>query len=218
MKARLVVIVIAVVIAVAVMWYMTGPKTYTGDEVPPTPGGASSSPSGPQEDRSAEMPKGPALTAWEAAKPEATKWDAQARLASVKPLGESSWTPEGNEGGWAITLESGDKQRTIAFYFSTGGMAKGVMQGPASAAGTGGPVIAPDLWKIDSSAACAKAMEQAKAKYPDFKGGCRAELSVPEAGKPVWTVEYSDKKGAQAPDAKSGTVKVDGISGEVLPE
>ncbi len=217
MKARVVVIVIAVVVAVAVMWFMTGPKTYT--EVPPTPGGgASSAPSGPQEDKSAEMPKGPALTAWEAVAPEATKWDAQARLASVKPLGVAYWTPEGNEAGWAITLESGDKQRTITFHFSTGGMAKGVMQGPVSAAGTGGPVIAPDLWKIDSSAACAKAMEKAKAKYPDFKGGCRAELTVPEAGKLVWTVEYSDKKGAQEPDAKSGTVKVDGMSGEVLPE
>jgi len=216
MKARIVVIVIAVVVAVAVMWYMTGPKTYT--EVPPTPGGASSAPSGPQVDKSAEMPKGPALTAWEAVMPEAIKWDAQARLAGVKPLGESYWTPEGNEGGWAITLESGDKQRSITYNFSTGGMAKGVMPGPASAAGTGGPVIAPDLWKIDSSAACAKAMEQAKAKYPDFKGGCRAELSVPEADKLLWTIEFSDKKGAQEPDAKSGTVKVDAISGKVLPE
>lgn len=159
-----------------------------------------------------------ALDAFSFVQSEMEDWDLGYQIARIHHFGTAEYAENGNEDSWEFYIESADGQKSTDFTYTVG---TGVTKSSDTSFGTGRNTCSPGDIKIDSTTACATALNKVKSDlFPEFEGGCEAELEVDSEGDPYWqvTADNRHKDGHFYLDKTSfsGYVEIDAKTGEII--
>lgn len=120
------------------------------------------------------------------------EWDSNYQIARIHHFGTSEFAENGKEDSWEFYIESGDGGKSTDFTYTVG---SGVTKSTDSSYGTGRNTCAPEDIKIDSTTACATALTKVTSDlFPEFEGGCEAELEVDLEGNPYWKITADNRR------------------------
>lgn len=146
------------------------------------------------------------------------EWASGYQIARIHHFGTSEYAENGNEDSWEFYIESADAQKSTDFTYTVG---SGVTKSMDTSYGTGRNTCSPEDIKIDSTTACKTALNKVTSDlFPDFEGGCKAELEVNENGTPYWKITANNRRkdGHMYLDKTSfsGYVEIDAKTGDII--
>ena len=159
-----------------------------------------------------------ALDAFSFVQSEMEDWDSGYQIARIHHFGTAEYAENGNEDSWEFYIESADGQKSTDFTYTVG---TGVTKSSDTSFGTGRNTCSPEDIKIDSTTACATALNKVKSDlFPEFEGGCEAALEVDSEGVPYWKINADNrhKDGHFYLDKTSfnGYVEIDATTGDII--
>jgi hypothetical protein len=146
------------------------------------------------------------------------EWDSNYQIARIHHFGTSEYAETGKEDSWEFYVEGANAQKSTDFTYTVG---SGVTKSTDSSYGTGRNTCSPEDIKVDSTTACATALNKVTSDlFPEFEGGCKAELKVDSEGNPYWQVtadnRHKDGHFYLIKTSYNGYVEIDAKTGEII--
>ncbi len=159
-----------------------------------------------------------ALDAFSYVQSEMEEWDSGYQIARIHHFGTSEYAENGNEDSWEFYIESADGKKSTDFTYTVG---TGVTKSSDKSFDAGRTTCSPEVIKIDSTTACATALNKVTSDlFPEFEGGCEAELEVNSEGSPYWKITANNRRidGHMYLDKTSfnGYVEIDAKTGDII--
>lgn len=159
-----------------------------------------------------------ALDAYDQAKSEIQDWNNGFRIARIHHFGTSEYAENAKETSWEFYVESADGEVSTDFTYTVG---SGITKATDTPYSTGRNTCLPEEITVDSTEAAAIALTAIKTnQFPNFDGGCKAELLVNENGTPYWEITANSQRKDGSIDlnipAKYGYVEINAKTGEVI--
>lgn len=145
-------------------------------------------------------------------------WDSGYQIARIHHFGTSEYAENGKEDSWEFYVEGANAQKSTDFTYTVG---SGVTKSTDSSYGTGRNTCSPEDIKIDSTTACATALNKVTSdRFPEFEGGCEAELDVDSEGIPYWKItannRYKDGHFYLEKTSYTCLVEIDATTGDII--